>query len=515
MLEKPFAIGQKKYDVTAIVATDYKKFLSLNEMPQSRLEEMAGQVGEFMSNEKNLYSRIIVNKGFYEAYAGGIRSFSTVYSFQTPKANGKDQWDMDWLSDGMAALDQKMIDNPYRSQFLYVPKGFKELKDDEMLVPFESLWRLGGGANESFLKKIQEGQPMPNLYQELRDRNLIPDGVTEVYIIDNERKTRIEKLDMKVVGVVDMNRYQQFSNVEDMYDYVTSHGRSFNKQQMSEAKGDFNRYYSMVYMEYMRLKLFEIGIDVPTEQDYYGYDKKMGNENKKKEQEQQKQQKQDYWGYMKNLVIENNIEEPGMKQFGMPLVVDPSTFERINPFKADNVQEILVQLSKDKEYDLGFFQYTEDHGYRQDSISGTALNIFGDFVKEASKIFTIISIGLAFFSVILMYTNLSSSVLTAKREIGTLRAIGARGRDVAMIFVTEAMILAVLTALFANIGVIAVTSIINSKLSEQMGISMSLFNPSVVIMAEILGLAALVVFVAAYIPVKAVSRMKPIDAIKK
>ena len=113
-----------------------------------------------------------------------------------------------------------------------------------------------------------------------------------------------------------------------------------------------------------------------------------------------------------------------------------------------------------------------------------------------------------------MFMMITSSVLASKREIGTLRAIGARGRDVASIFVTEAIIIAVFTALLAIISLIATAALVNDNLSAQMGMKLAIFNISAVIILEMLALAFVVVFLASFVPVKRLSNMKPIDAIK-
>ena len=56
------------------------------------------------------------------------------------------------------------------------------------------------------------------------------------------------------------------------------------------------------------------------------------------------------------------------------------------------------------------------------------------------------------FSSLLMLNFISNSVILKKRQIGVLRALGARGTDVIGIFANEALIIALINFVLAIIG---------------------------------------------------------------
>jgi len=146
--------------------------------------------------------------------------------------------------------------------------------------------------------------------------------------------------------------------------------------------------------------------------------------------------------------------------------------------------------------------------------SGELLQVFQEFTSEADAIFGYVSLGLAAFAALLLFLNISQSILAKKKEIGTLRAMGARGNDVALIFVNEASVLGLVSAVLAIVGITVATVQLNLFLSNQLGVDLSIFNISAIITLEMLLLTLVIVLLAAFLPVKRVSSMKPIDAIK-
>lgn len=184
--------------------------------------------------------------------------------------------------------------------------------------------------------------------------------------------------------------------------------------------------------------LGERGVITVSEDEYYsGSEKKSEN----------------YWEYIEGLMVKNKLDRVSLydNMWG-PLLFNEKEFDQINPFAIDKAQSIVVKLSDDFQYNAVFFQNGRESGRIHNTISGKLLGMIGDFRDESAHIFKYISLVLALFASVLMFTMITSSVLAAKKEIGTLRAIGARGSDVASIFVTEAVLIAVFTSLLANIG---------------------------------------------------------------
>jgi ABC-type antimicrobial peptide transport system permease subunit len=277
----------------------------------------------------------------------------------------------------------------------------------------------------------------------------------------------------------------------------------FNNQTI---QGNYNEYIKELAednqvsatAEHLKIRLEVAGVEVLTEEEFNNQAIQGG-----------------YNRYLNKLAEENEIAVIDLySQILSPVIMDKEKFNELNPYDINKVQNILVLLSDDVGYNHDFFVDIDKRDYQHNTLSGSTLGMVDDVIDALSSVFRYVSLGLAVFVIIFMFSNISASVLAAKKEIGTLRAIGARGRDVAMIFIIEAVILAAITSVFAIWVLVSITQRLNVYLTSQMGIPLTIFNPSIIIFGELVLLALVVAIVASFIPVKRVSLMKPIDAIK-
>lgn len=142
------------------------------------------------------------------------------------------------------------------------------------------------------------------------------------------------------------------------------------------------------------------------------------------------------------------------------------------------------------------------------------LSSVNSFVETLADIFLYIGIAFAIFSSLLLLNYISTSVSYKKKEIGILRAIGARGKDVLGIFTKESTIIALINFTLALAGVIAATIIINNKIRNDYNILITLLKPGVRQIALMLGVTLLVGFISSALPVIRIARKRPIDAIR-
>ena len=168
------------------------------------------------------------------------------------------------------------------------------------------------------------------------------------------------------------------------------------------------------------------------------------------------------------------------------------------------VVEQLVTMTYDRETGLQF--------QMQNAVMNT-LATFNDFIEEGAKIFLYIGLGFAVFSSLLLMNFISTSISYKKREIGILRAVGARSSDVFKIFFSEALIIALINFIMAGIALIATTIALNTWMRNS-GINITLLNVGVRQIALMLGVSVLVALLSSFLPVNGIARKKPVDAIK-
>lgn len=133
-------------------------------------------------------------------------------------------------------------------------------------------------------------------------------------------------------------------------------------------------------------------------------------------------------------------------------------------------------------------------------------------VKELSKTFLIIGIILAVFAVLLFSNFISASISQKTRDIGILRAVGAKGNDVFKIFFSESFVIALICTLLSLIASNVLCSYLNVMLTEGLGAKLLTFGVmSVVVLVAI---ALFTVIVSTFLPVYNAARKKPVDSIR-
>lgn len=133
--------------------------------------------------------------------------------------------------------------------------------------------------------------------------------------------------------------------------------------------------------------------------------------------------------------------------------------------------------------------------------------------KSLRPVFFYFGLAVAVFAALLMMNFVANSVAAKKREIGILRAVGARGIDVYGIFFHESEIIALINSVVASIVTGVVAWGINNSIVNQYHIPLAIFTFSWRTVLVILALSILVSAIASFLPSYLISRKKPIDSI--
>lgn len=133
--------------------------------------------------------------------------------------------------------------------------------------------------------------------------------------------------------------------------------------------------------------------------------------------------------------------------------------------------------------------------------------------EVCSKIFLYVGLGFAIFASLLLLNFITISINYKKREIGILRAVGARSKDVFKIFFSESLIIAIINAILANISLFIVVFCINTTLRKNYNLLITILNPGVLQIILVFGISILVAFVSSFVPVYFIANKRPIDAI--
>ncbi len=144
----------------------------------------------------------------------------------------------------------------------------------------------------------------------------------------------------------------------------------------------------------------------------------------------------------------------------------------------------------------------------------SAENMVGTIIKTVAKILLYVGIGVFVFSIILFMTYISASVSYKKREIGILRAVGARSSDVFGIFFNEALVISLIIFGLATVASGITVALTNASLRSAYGLPITLLSFGIREIGLILLGCVATALVASFLPVLRIASKKPIDAIK-
>ena len=151
-------------------------------------------------------------------------------------------------------------------------------------------------------------------------------------------------------------------------------------------------------------------------------------------------------------------------------------------------------------------RFTLDGGYI------SALQQADYFIKEIGQIFMYIGLVLAAFAILLFSNFISVSISQKSREIGILRAVGARSNDVFKIFFSESFCIAIICVIISTVGNIVLCGILNTEIASMLGAA--IFNFGIPSFLIVVAIALLTAVVATFIPVWKAVRKKPVDSIR-
>ncbi len=139
---------------------------------------------------------------------------------------------------------------------------------------------------------------------------------------------------------------------------------------------------------------------------------------------------------------------------------------------------------------------------------------YASLISILTQVFLYVGIAMAVFSMLLFYNFISISINNKKREIGILRAVGAKRSDVFKIFYSEAFIIAFVNFILSTVSVFAISRLVSNSVIKSTGLPFDLMSPNILVVLALLGAALISSIISAFLPVTKIANKKPIDAIQ-
>ena len=174
--------------------------------------------------------------------------------------------------------------------------------------------------------------------------------------------------------------------------------------------------------------------------------------------------------------------------------------------KSENQTQLFWEMYSSEKYS------EDDSRIKPSGIFVDRLETIDSMVKALSKVFLYVGLVLAIFAALLLSNFISVSISQKKKEIGILRAVGARSLDVFKIFFSESFVITIICVIIATIGSVVICSILNTEVASGFGASLFVFGiPS---FAVLILIALLTTIIATFLPVWNAAKKKPVDSIR-
>ena len=191
---------------------------------------------------------------------------------------------------------------------------------------------------------------------------------------------------------------------------------------------------------------------------------------------------------------------------------DVTTTEYVAP--TDERYSYLIAVTNYSQDDIALF--TSNHGsyeYQMTNDIYTSVSFITDMVLTLKTVFLAVGAVTGVLAGLLLLNFISVSIASKNKDIGILRAVGARGSDVFKIFYSESSIITLICFVLSVISSMVVCFFINQEMVESaLGIALLEFGPLNILV--ILAVGIVFSFVATFIPVLITAKKPPVEAIR-
>ncbi len=170
--------------------------------------------------------------------------------------------------------------------------------------------------------------------------------------------------------------------------------------------------------------------------------------------------------------------------------------------------------SGDRKFISGLENYSKNKiSYHLQFGSTSTLDSFDSTLASMKQPLFWVGFGFAVFAGLMLMNFIATSISYKKREIGILRAIGARGKDVFSIFFWESFVICIINFVLSCIATSVCCFFINRAILNELGFTITLLTFGIRQIVLLFGVSFLVAFVSSFLPVNRIAHKNPIDSI--
>ena len=171
-------------------------------------------------------------------------------------------------------------------------------------------------------------------------------------------------------------------------------------------------------------------------------------------------------------------------------------------------------IDLDKVLDRAFTTADDDSFYSILNSCVTSVEDYVSLIEILSQVFLYVGIAFAVFSMLLLFNFISVSISSKKREIGILRAVGARSADVFKIFYSESAFITLICLVLSIIASFILCLVFNNLIAQELGVPLVLFVFGPVSIGIMIGIAVITSVISTFMPVYSIAKKRPVESIR-
>lgn len=157
-------------------------------------------------------------------------------------------------------------------------------------------------------------------------------------------------------------------------------------------------------------------------------------------------------------------------------------------------------------HDFGAYRYRLTNQIYQEML------VILSMISVMKTVFLIIGIVFGVFAALMLLNFIATSITSKTKEIGILRAVGARGSDLFKIFFSESGIISIICVVISIVASAIVCWRLNVSMSENVGIQLLDFG--IINIALIIAGSLVIAFLGTFFPVLRAAKRQPVDSIR-
>ena len=209
----------------------------------------------------------------------------------------------------------------------------------------------------------------------------------------------------------------------------------------------------------------------------------------------------------------DNIEVVGIN---IDDVVNYFPEEILKDYMRDNKETISIYINEENEEELEkiFNEFPSTNSkFVSETVYSKTINNVSKVVEKVSTIALYFSIGFLILTIILFMFFTISSIKSNKKNIGILRALGAKVTDIYKIFYLENFLTGIFAFIFSSITTYISCNVANNLISKNLFLNVKPIIFRFELIYEMFIIVIIIITVSFIVPVFKIAKTKPIDTI--